>query len=650
MTKDNTDEESLNAEIFSELYDGKEYSLFAHFEPFDIPPRPDWIIDKAKSDGVELAREGGEFQVGLLLDTEHFIAINQGGYQVGKSVAAIIESLIMVTGIPPIALRYEKGVDSGVPRVMSPENIKRFGMQKDGTCGNITGVGIYPKEKIPAAGGQQIWVCTFKEAREKYWVPRLKKWMPQYVLDKSKGVDGYSEKKATFFFNNGNIISFITYEQDYHRVQAEKPWMIVFDEEPIDRRFYIAGLGHCHYLRMMFSPINGLSWSFYDLYMPVKRGETKDVIVRHCSQYDSPYHTRKEVDKMRSLLKPYEIKAQVWGIYSEMEGKPYYRFKITERHILKYIPRHTFATIKPLVQIETANEAIKVKMQYLTMEKRGVDTWEIYEEYKENGSYWLAADVAEGNDDPDKAADKSVAYIRRLPIKDDGEAEPVMVAALHSTMRNIEFAWCCLYASIYFNYCLMAPEARGEDGAVFVTAIRGYPFIYQHIVTSDTTNRQKKMLGFDTTTPTRKIIFDMVGSWVYDHEENSRIYHKSLLEEIHACIVGKKGRADHGKRGSTDCIVAFGISEYVRNTAIAQIRNNIQYRYRFDEEKDFGDGLLDKYKLKQNETRPVLGSRRGMDVRQRERKLNGNTSNRQYRDGNGRDTFRQTPKNIPQSF
>jgi len=646
---DDTDNSNLEDGLFQELYDGKEFSLFSHYEPFDVPPRPEWLIAKAKADGVELSKEGNEFQVGYLLDTDHFIAINQGGYQVGKSIDAIVESVIMSSGNVPISLRYEKGVDTGVKRIMSPENIDRWGLQEDGTCGNIIGVGVYPKEKIPSAGGRQIWVCTFKEAREKYWIPKLKKWMPEHALNKSRGVDGYSEKKSTFFFNNDNLIGFITYEQDYRRVQAEKPWMIVFDEEPVDRRFYTAAIGHCKFLRMTFTPINGLSWSYHDLYMPVQRGETKNVIIRHCSQYDSPYHTRKDVDKMRSLLKPYEIKAQVWGIYSAMEGKPYYRFKITEEHLRNYIPRHTLATIKPLAGVETAKEAMGVKMQLSTVESPGPDVWEIYEEYKENGAYWLSADVAEGSDKPEEAADKSAAYIRRLPIKEDGEDEPVMVAALHSTMRNIEFAWACLYAAIHYNYCLMAPEATGEDGAVFVTAVRGYLFMYQHIVISDVTNRQKKMQGFETTGQTRKISFDLVGSWLYDHDENSKIYHKPLLEEVHACIVGKKGRADHTKHGSTDCIVAYGISEYVRNTAIAQIRNNGKYRYRREDEKDFGDGLIEKYGVKK-ESRPILGSRRGMDTRQRERRDYGDTRKQQLGARNRGNPVRQTPKAVSQSF
>jgi len=650
-TPDDTrkDAEELRSDLFDELYEGKEITLFNFFEPFDIGERPDWLLQKAKEDSIELSKDGGEFQTGTLLDAEHFIALNIAGHQVGKSIIGVIEAWIMATGVVPIALRYEKGVDTGVQRVVSPENIARFGLQEDGTCGNIIGAGIYPKEKIPPPGTAQIWIGTFKEVREKFWLPKMREWMPSNVLDEKRGVGGYSEKKSTFFCNNGNIISFFSFEQDYRRVQGITAWMMILDEEPDDRRFYTASVDHCNFLRMYYTPINGMSWSYRDIYLPVQRGEMKRAVIRHCTQYDSPYRTKERVETSRSLFKPYEIKAQIWGIFSEMEGKPYYKFEITRKLLTNYISRHTYATIRALVKTDSVRETLATKMMFQMAEEQDVDTWEIYEEYKKNGTYWLSADIAEGSEKPEEAQDKSAAYVRRLPMADEDETEPTMVAALHTSMRNIEFAWSCLYAAIYYNYCLMAPEARGEDGGVFIATVYGYPFLYRHVVISDATRRQKEIYGFDTTVRTRKIMFDMVGTWIYDHIDNPRIYHKALLEEVHGCIVGKKGRPDHPEHGATDCIVAFAISEYVRNTARTQIQNNSRYRYQVQDEKDFGDGLIDKYKLKV-ETRPILGSKRGMDSRTQGRINYAETQKQRLRSKLSGNSVRQTAEKIFGSF
>jgi hypothetical protein len=129
-------------------------------------------------------------------------------------------------------------------------------------------------------------------------------------------------------------------------------------------------------------------------------------------------------------------------------------------------------------------------------------------------------------------------------------------------------------------------------------------------------------LGFDTKSGTRKIITDLVGTWIYEHLDNSKIYHYPLLKEISEAVVGKDGRMDHPERGSSDAIISFGISCYIYEFAKNQIRNNRQP----DKDEQYSDnGILFPNILGLNrrmkETRPVIGSRRGMDAKFGYRKL-----------------------------
>jgi hypothetical protein len=601
--------------FFEDALSGTEQTFFNCFEPFDVNERPEWEMEAARRDEVDIDPRGGEFQIGMLMDTQRSpgMAMAIAGSQDGKSITGLIESVIMASGQVPISMRYPKGVDTGVKRIVNEENINRFGLNAEGNCGNIIGVGIYPKEKIPPPGNQ-IWICTYKEAKEKMWRKKFTKIIPPYFLDTSKGVNGFSESKQTYFFTNGNTISFVTYEQDYHRVEAEKAWLIILDEEPPDRRFYISAIEHCRYLRAYFTPINGLSWMYHEIYLPIIRGENHYCKIYTCSQYDSPYHNRAEIDtKRKTTYKPYEIKARVWGQFSDMAGKPYYTFEITQNLLKLYVPRHTLGRILPPQRPETVKDALKLKMVFEPASEMKDDTWEIYEEYLETDTYWLAADIAEGNENPDAAQDGSAAYVRRLPR--EGEKDPQMVSALYSRLRNVEFSWLCLYAAIYYNYCLMAPEARGEDAAVFLTTIINYPFIYKHVVTSDKTHRQKEVEGFDTTVGNRKLIFDLNGTWIYDRPDNPRIHHYRLLKEFSECIVGKNGRPDHGDQGSTDCLLAYGISQYVFQFARHQIRNNRNQRFALTKEPEPSTfpNLLGRRMVK--ETRKILGSDRGLDRR-----------------------------------
>lgn len=595
---------------------GVDDSNFNFFEPFEVHPRPQWLMEKAKLYDVDIAPQGNPFQVGMLLDVTETPAftLTLAGSQSGKSYAHFIEALIMASGQIPISLRYDKGVDTGIPRKVTPENIIRFGQQADGGCGNIVGAGKYPAEKIPKPNsGKQIWICTFKEAREKMWKKKMPTIIPPDFLDRSRGTDGFSENRQTYYFHTGITISFLTYEQDYRRAEAERAWLVILDEEPPDRRFFISALEHAEYLRLCYTPINGLSWSYDGIYLPIIRGERKNIPIFSCSQYDSPYQKREKVDAKIKNYKPYEIKARVWGMFSDMAGKPYYTFEITQKFLKSYIPRHTYAKILPMLRPETVREAIKIKMRLEEYPEPGEDIWEIYEPYCATDAYWLSADVGRGNENPDAASDYSVAYVRRMPRSD--EKEPVMVAALRSRIRNVEFASLCLYAAVYYNMALMCPEARGEDAQVFLTSIGGYPFIYKHTNINDRTRRTQEVLGFDTTGGKRKMLFDFIGTWMYEHVDNPKIWHYPLLKEASECIVGKDGRPDHTDQGSTDCLVAFGISLYVYNLAKSQIRNNRNTKLDDAPKGGIRFPNIRGLQVGMNETRRVLGSPHGMDFR-----------------------------------
>lgn len=594
------------------------YSDFELFEPFDVLPRPQWLLDKALEYDVELNPEGDSFQIGVLLSTVETPAytLSIAGSQDGKSRPLLIDAIIMATGKIPFSLQDEKGVDTGIPRKVTPENIKRFGLQPDGTCGNVICVGKYPAEKIPPKNsGAQIWIASRAEIHHKMWEPKLRLLIPPEFLLDHRGNNGWNGSRQTFSFIDGTQIRLITYEQQYTKTEGEMAWMIVIDEDPPDRNYFISAMEHCKYLRFSFTPIKGIGWTYYDCYLPAIQDKKSPVKIFRCTQYDSPFHARANIDNKLKSYKDYEVKSRVFGQFSEMVGKPYYTYEITQQHLKRYMPRHTLMRFMPMSKPETVREMLDIKVRVELAEVPGDDVWEVYEKYCESDAYWLSADVAKGDENPDIAGDTSVAYVRRLPRLD--EKEPVMVAALQSRLRNVEFAWNCLYAAVFYNMALMAPETGiSADGAVFLTTVGSFPYIYRHTSTNFQTKMLQERLGFDTKSGTRKVAVDLVGNWIYSHLDDSKIYHYPLLKEISEAIVGKEGRLDHPERGSTDCIMAFGISCYVYEMSKTQIRNN----RRVDNDEQFiADGVMFPNLLGFNrlvkETRPVIGSRRGMDSR-----------------------------------
>ncbi len=631
-TKKRERQNTINAAAARDMVKKAERSCFSptdaledcalnHFEPFDVPPRPQWLLDLAKQYDVELNPDGDLFQTGALMDCTETPAYNLSvaGNQTGKSRTYVIEAVMMATGHIPVSMRFDKGVDTGVPRKVTADNIRRWGQLPDGSCGNIIGVGKYPEHKlIPKSSNKmEIWIASYKEIREKMWRQRLEEFIPPYLLQSHRNNGGWNDVKKTFTFKNGAVIRMITYEQQYKKTEGEWAHLIILDEEPPDRMYFISAIEHCTYLRLCFTPIKGLGWAYYDCYLPAIQNKKSPVKLFSCSQFDSPFQDRAKVEAKLLTYKDFEVKSRVFGQFSEMAGAPYYTYEITQALLKAFVPRHTLAKILPMAKPETVRDALGIKMRLEPVQDRGEDVWEIYEAYNRNDAYWLSADVAEGNDNPDLAGDASVAYVRRLPRAIDGEKDPVMVAALHTHMRNIEFAWMCLYAACYYNFALMAPETgQSADGAVFVATVMDYPFIYKHTSTNDKTKQVQSKLGFDTKLSSRKYCFDLVGTWIYSHMLKSNIYHYPLLKEINECIVGKGGRPDHPERGSTDCLMAFGISEYVYDLARSQIRNNRNFKSTSDDSQ--ADNLLPcitDFRVLTKETRGVLGSTRGLDAR-----------------------------------
>jgi len=106
--------------------------FFYHFEPWDPGERPAWVVDLAKKDEVNLSREPSLFQTGYLF-SEAKTCASQAANRVGKSIAALIETIIMATGELPYSLRHPKGFDTGIKRYIGDHderrenNILRFG-------------------------------------------------------------------------------------------------------------------------------------------------------------------------------------------------------------------------------------------------------------------------------------------------------------------------------------------------------------------------------------------------------------------------------------------------------------------------------------------------------------------------------------------
>jgi len=476
-------------------------SDFYYFEPFAVKKRPEWVIAQMKRDGVDLytdefvdanLTDPHSFQDGYLLSAAPMRTLLAGS-RVGKTITALIELAIMVSGEKPISLRFEKGVKTGFKRKITKENIIRFGRFNSNTgdfidhdfnaieidggkgewdCGHIVGAGVYPDEKIPKPG-ETIWIGTTQRALTEQWWRRFEDdqegMFPREFIDRKRGYNGYMKSENVVFGIRNIRIAMISYESGFRKFEAAGResygiHAVVFDEESPDQACVTAAINRCKYFSMVMTPYLGMTYT-RQLVFDKKRNRTKNK-VWHACLYDSPYFDLETINHRRSLMPPHEIGARVWGLHTELKGKPYFdRMKVTN-WIRKFKAPYELVKFRPFEEFDGMRSRpdrdkpglmdVEILLEKKIKEENQQNVWRMYEDVKEDMAYFVMADSAEGSDVPIEAGDVLAAMIMRPPTGE--EKFPQIVATLRSTLKTVNFAWVVGYATRYYNNALLCAE------------------------------------------------------------------------------------------------------------------------------------------------------------------------------------------------
>lgn len=549
----------------------------------------------------------------------------------------LIRNIATATGEFPYSLRYDKGVDTGIPRTVSVENIRRFGRRdsisgtvidydvkklkdwikgdRSWNCGNIIGAGKMPQSMV-AEDGAKYWVGTTRRAYIEMWLPALNVHskenciIPPHFIDQSRGNRGYSAINQMVHFNRGIDFSFITYESGAVKFEAKKVFRIALDEEPPNREIFTAALTHCESLAIITTPYKGITWlkEIIDKQMDSK-------VIWHCTQYDSPYQDKENVDAEREATLPHERAARVWGIpVAQIEERPYFNsFKISlwmqklkaKYSLGKFAPKLRYVGIVPTGET-TLPALTEVDVELIKSEHEDKQyAWRIFKEVEPGASYALIADPAEGDEIPEDAGDSAAAIIVKKPseptpdeIRNGVKPWPEPVALIRSTLLCEQFAEVCLFAARYYNNATLAPEShrRGSWNALFYAKTKAWPYWYYHETEKWSTRRRRSTPGFDTNAGTRDIIFRKVKEWEEYYEESSPppFYDDMLFEEMASCIWNKKGKPDHATKKSLDLTVCWGIALHILDESPEQFRCNVK-------DKDEEPSWLDRFRKSKEE-------------------------------------------------
>ena len=612
-----------------QMEDDEAYSFYKYFEPWDVGERNDEVYRLAEKDGVDLYHEDyiktknvgpHPFQSGYLMSSKP-VRVNLGPTQGGKSVTAMIEIGCMCSGEFPISMQYDKGVDTGVKRIVNEMNIRRWGrrdavtgqlidydldVERDGSwdCGTIIGAGKYPKEKvIPDTITEEttekvIWIGTTRRALEESWWPKMTKgqMLPEKFIDRTKGNKGTNQSDGNHVIHlKRNIrLSIISYESGYDKFEAVKVWACFFDEEARDREAVTAALSHCKYFAVQMTPYNGMTYT-KDLFFK----SDPNIDLFHATAYDSPYITKEDIDLYRATFPDHQIAARIWGEHTTESQMPYYSANKTRSWIKQisteptslratFMPSEDYHGVKrPHGSNMPALMDIEAKCEIIG-EDEGKDdrghnvAWTIYEDLMPGAAYCIVSDAANGADIPEDAGDFQAAVVLRKP-KLKGEDTPIVVAEIETTVTPDRFAQLVGVALRYYGNALLCAESprAGSANGMFFSEMREYPYWFMRSVPKKSTNKFLTQQGFDTNAATRKGIFDEIEKVFgqYTEAEMPTIPSRRILQMAAECtrvIKNGKIKPDHPRNKPNDLLVCYGIGLVVFKTWPEQIRCRVK--------------------------------------------------------------------------
>jgi len=627
-------------DIFGGFETGRnEYHPYYHFEPWDCTSLPPHVLTKAAEDGVDLEYDDAErmagpyprpFQSGAIL-SKKLIRIVQAGSQTGKSIAGQVLLGCVISRQPPYAFRYPEGVDTGIARAVTKENVRRFGRRDaatgkiidynddkvapqggpmpgsgDWNCGNIVGVGIFPEE-LYAPKGSQIWIGTLKQSLDTLWWPVFtgegaSRFFPEDFIDTSKGRNGSNKNDRIIHCMNGIDVHIKSYDGGELQFESKTAWMTVYDEEPLTKAIYLSGIKHAKYHVFQFTPLKGMTWSkdvFFGCLDDGKRTleslAREDFDYYHASAYDSPYVDKKFLETTRRSMRVWERKSRIWGQYSECEGEPFFardkiqawRRRFSRNGSARIIEAVTpFHGIYGTVGIPGILQARTVSRQVDALDL--ATTWRVFEDVKEGTGYGMVVDSAEGAVDPVDSNDFQFALVFRMPDYQEVEMgrQPVVCATIRSHLPTKAFSRICMQALHHYNNALLVAErGRGKDNEAFGVLLEEWPYWYYHQAKNAATGQYRRKKGFDTNSGNRTEYFISLKDLVdgYETDEDPGILCDWILSEMAAAIIKtskarKTPRCDHPDNGYLDGTICYGIANYLLDDDEFDLVCNVEKR------------------------------------------------------------------------
>jgi phage terminase large subunit-like protein len=291
---------------------------------------------------------------------------------------------------------------------------------------------------------------------------------------------------------------------------------------------------------MTFTPLQGLSWAYRDLWNEQTRRypsiSTFSFQLDDCSTSLGGFLSDDEIETIKAGYTEWEREARVYGRWGQVSGRPYFSPK----------------------QIEEARQRSD-KPVYGSVKKNAISGYSFttddagnvaqFRPPRSGGDYIVGVDVGGGG-----GRDYTVATV--WDRRDLAE-----VAVWRSNTHDPEqFAREHLVPlASYYNYALVVPETNGEHGGTCISVLKNfaYPNIYMYQEWNKVRNVYMDNWGWRTTVGTRGRIFDSIAQAL---REGKFTPSSLLCDELSMISVDEENRPDHLDGCHDDHVIATGIA------------------------------------------------------------------------------------------
>lgn len=263
---------------------------------------------------------------------------------------------------------FSRGLAEGIKSSATRPNINGYlphPTQMDFHTSNSRGrlyIGGNRSGKTVAGACEAIWWCSkrhpyrslpegpirgravgvdFTNGIEKIMKPEVKRWITPSMLKNGSWEESFNSNTKTLTFENGSFLEFMSYDQELDKFAGTSRHFTWFDEEPpnsIYNECMMRLVDTKGYWWMTMTPVEGISWVYFDIYEPWKLGEAPHISVTEVNTEMNPHV---DVDEMDLLLgagtSDEERRARRKGEFVFMTGLVFDKFS-PNVHVVKHPP------------------------------------------------------------------------------------------------------------------------------------------------------------------------------------------------------------------------------------------------------------------------------------------------------------------------